>query len=94
MQDTLIVSMRNLGPVMAAQLANIGILTRADLQATGAVEAFQKLRITQGHHLNRIALHALFAALVDCDWRALPADIKAQHDREAGLAPKSNRRRF
>jgi hypothetical protein len=34
----------------------------------------------------------MFAALVDCDWRALPADIKAQLDQEAGLAPKPRRR--
>jgi hypothetical protein len=91
MPDNSILSMRNLGPVMAAQLADIGILTRADLQAVGAVEAFHRLRIFQGRHINRTALHAMFAALADCDWRALPSEIKAKLDREAGLDTRRRR---
>ncbi|MCE2891017.1 MAG: TfoX/Sxy family protein [Hyphomonadaceae bacterium] len=77
---------------MAANLASIGVHTSADLQRIGAVETFNRLRLIQGRQISRIALHAMFAALVDCDWRALPADIKAQLDQEAGLAPKPRRR--
>ncbi|MFN9935537.1 MAG: TfoX/Sxy family DNA transformation protein [Hyphomonadaceae bacterium] len=90
--DRKISAMRNLGPTMAANLASIGVHTSADLQRIGAVEAFNRMRLIQGRQISRIALHAMFAALVDCDWRALPADIKAQLDQEAGLAPKPRRR--
>ncbi|MCZ8207263.1 MAG: TfoX/Sxy family DNA transformation protein [Aquidulcibacter sp.] len=90
--DRKISAMRNLGPTMAANLASIGVHTSADLQRIGAVETFNRLRLIQGRQISRIALHAMFAALVDCDWRALPADIKAQLDQEAGLAPKPRRR--
>jgi DNA transformation protein len=86
--DVLIKAMRNLGPAMARQLASIGIYTRQDLQEVGAVEAFSRLRLIHGRRISRIALHAMFAALVECDWRALPAEIKAQLDQEAGLSSK------
>lgn len=88
MSDVPIEAMRNLGPTMAKQLASIGIYTRQDLQEVGAVEAFLRLRLIKGRRISRIALHAMFAALVDCDWRTLPAEIKTQLDEEAGLSSK------
>ncbi len=36
--------MRNLGPVMERQLAEVGIASEEELRAAGSVEAFARLR--------------------------------------------------
>ncbi|MCZ8100303.1 MAG: TfoX/Sxy family protein [Burkholderiales bacterium] len=63
--------MRNLGPVMERQLAEVGINSEEDLRAAGALEAYARLRFA----LPRVslnALHAMEAAILGIPWQDLP----------------------
>ncbi|WP_112661909.1 TfoX/Sxy family DNA transformation protein [Microvirga flavescens] len=73
--------LRNLGPVTERQLHEIGIRTEADLRAMGSIEAWHRLKFVFGRHINFLALLALEGALLDCDWRTLPPERKAELDR-------------
>ncbi len=77
--------MRNLGPVMERRLREIGIENETDLRAMGAVEAYRRLRFAFSREVSVIALHAMEAALLDCDWRRLPPEVKARLDREVRM---------
>jgi len=72
----MISEMRNLGPVMERRLREIGVENEEDLRAMGAVEAYARLRFVFGREVGVIALHAMEAALLDCDWRRLPSEVK------------------
>lgn len=66
-----------LGPKSAAWLAAAGITTEAQLRQLGAVEAYRAVAAQQpGVSLN--LLWALFGALNNIHWSAVPPDIKAQ----------------
>ncbi|WP_421791131.1 TfoX/Sxy family DNA transformation protein [Hyphobacterium sp.] len=67
---------RNLGPKTAAALAEVGIRSRADLEAAGAVEAYLRLKARAGN-VSLNALYAMQAGLMDVDWRHLPDELKA-----------------
>lgn len=75
--------MRNLGPVMERRLREIGVENEGDLRAMGAVEAYRRLRFVFGREISIITVHAMEAALLDCDWRRLPPEVKARLDQEA-----------
>ena len=75
--------MRNLGPVMERRLREIGIEDEDDLRAMGALEAYRRLRFVFGREISVIALHAMEAAPLGCDWRRLPPEVKDRLDREA-----------
>jgi len=70
-----IVGVRNLGPKTALALSEVGIHTRADLDAVGAVEAYQRLR-TRAGNVSLNALYAMQAGLMNVDWRDLPDELK------------------
>ncbi len=72
--------MRNLGPVMERRLREIGISHEDDLRALGATAAYRRLRFAFGREVSVIALYAMEAALLDCDWRRLPPEVKARLD--------------
>ena len=75
--------MRNLGPVMERRLREIGIEDEDDLRAMGALEAYRRLRFVFGREISVIALHAMEVALLGCDWRRLPPEVKDRLEREA-----------
>lgn len=79
--DRIISQMRNLGPVMERQLAEIDIRSDADLRAIGAVEAFRRLKFIDAR-MSLNALYAMEAALLDIDWRALSSERKKALKRE------------
>lgn len=79
--------LRNLGPKSARMLAEVGIHSESDLRAVGAAEAYARLRLVSAHGLSLNALYAMYGALMDCDWRSLPPDAKAELRREVE-APK------
>jgi DNA-3-methyladenine glycosylase I len=66
--------LRNLGPASTRWLNAIGVHTRRDLEALGAVNAY---RILKGHgypaSLNLV--YAIEGALRDCAWNRLPASV-------------------
>jgi DNA transformation protein len=72
--------MRNLGPVSRAWLAAVGIHGLDDLRAVGSVGAWrlvaERLRGTGEGSASLLLLWALEGALLDVDWRDLPAGVK------------------
>jgi TfoX/Sxy family transcriptional regulator of competence genes len=66
----------NLGPKSAAWLRSVGIRTRADLEALGAVRAFRRVSAA-GHAPSLNLLYALEGALLDLRWDRLSAAVKA-----------------
>jgi DNA transformation protein and related proteins len=69
---------RNLGPAMARWLREIDVETEDDLREIGAAAAWHRLRFVSGGRVSVIALYAMEAAILGCDWRALPATRKAE----------------
>ncbi len=73
----------NLGPTTIQWLNDIGITTRAELEAVGPVEAFQLISARQASAgLN--LLYALEGALRDVRWDELDMATKARLRRDAG----------
>ena len=67
----------SLGPKTSALLRSVGIHALSGLEQTGAVAAYLRLKETySGVTLN--ALWGIQAAIMEIDWRDLPADIKNQ----------------
>jgi DNA transformation protein and related proteins len=75
--------MRNLGPVSLRMLADIGVQTLDDLRAMGALAAWTRLRFEQPPGMTMNGLYAMEAALRDCHWLALPAEVKIALKAEA-----------
>jgi DNA transformation protein and related proteins len=68
--------MHNLGVQMERWLAEADIANAEDLRVIGAAEAWKRLRFIFGPRISIIALHAMEAAILDCNWRKLPAETK------------------
>jgi hypothetical protein len=69
--------MINLGPTSSKWLAVVGIHNRHDLEAVGAVNAYNLCK-AHGYNVSLNLLWALQAALMDIPWTQLPADVKQQ----------------
>jgi len=67
-------TMRNIGPISAQWLNNVGILTTADLAHLGSVIAFRIVK-ESGYPASLNMLYALGAAPRDIDWRPALRDI-------------------
>ena len=81
--DRRISEMRNLGPVMERRLREIGVESERDLCELGSIAAWHRLRFVFGQEISLTALHAIEAALLDCDWRHLAPEVKARLTAEA-----------
>jgi DNA transformation protein and related proteins len=68
--------MRNLGPQMQRWLKEVDINTAEDLKHVGAVAAYGRLRFMFGKQVSIIALYAMQAALIGCDWRSITVEEK------------------
>jgi DNA transformation protein len=67
--------LRNLGPASRRRLSAVGIETLADLRALGVVDAY-KLLEAHGYNVSLNLAWALAGAILDCDWRKLPDEVK------------------
>ncbi len=56
----------------------MGIADAATLDAVGAVEAYARVCAAHPRATTEVLLWALFGALVDLDWREVPAAEKAR----------------
>ncbi len=65
------VKLRNIGPKSAAWLRQVGLRTREDLAAVGALEAFMRVK-RAGFKPSLNLLYALEGALPDCHWQDVP----------------------
>lgn len=76
-------NLKNIGPKSAAWLHDIGIHTRADLEAMGAVMAWKILKHQRPGQVTILLLYALDGALSGKHWNALGPERKAALKREA-----------
>ena len=65
------VKLRNIGPKSAAWLRQVGLRSREDLEAVGAVDAFMRVK-RAGFKPSLNLLYALEGALLDCHWQDVP----------------------
>jgi nucleotidyltransferase/DNA polymerase involved in DNA repair len=69
---------QGLGPTMGAELRRVGIASKEELQAIGLQDAWARLIERYPGRLNRNAAYGLAAAVLEMDWRRLPAEVKAE----------------
>ena len=69
--------LRNIGPKSAAWLRQVGLRSREDLEAAGAVEAYVKVR-RAGFKPSLNLLYSLEGALLDCHWQDVPEARRQQ----------------
>lgn len=67
---------RNIGPVSAKWLAEIGVESLEDLERVGAVEAHRRVRANEPQKASLNLLWALQGALMDLHWADVPDEIK------------------
>ena len=69
--------LRNIGPKSAAWLRQVGLRSREDLEAVGAVEAFMRVK-RAGFKPSLNLLYALEGALLDCHWQDVPGSRRGE----------------
>lgn len=69
--------LRNIGPKSAAWLRQVGLRSRDDLQAVGAVEAYMRVK-RAGFRPGLNLLYAIEGALLDCHWQEIPDERRHQ----------------
>ena len=81
------VKLRNIGPKSAAWLRQVGLRSREDLVAIGAVGAFVKVK-RAGFKPSLNLLYSLEGALLDCHWQELsePQRTALVQDYDARIA--------
>lgn len=80
-EETLQKELKNIGPVMAEKLVNVGIDSPKKLREMGAKKAFLKL-YEKGQFCSKFHaayLYALEGAVRGCDWRAIPESLKKEY---------------
>lgn len=75
--DTPVEKLLNLGPACKRWLLQIGVRTRGDLRRTPLEELYEKVKRCTPQ-CNGVFLYAVFGALTDTHWNALPRDIQKQ----------------
>lgn len=82
--------LRNVGPKSAAWLRQVGLRTREELAAIGAVDAFMRVK-RAGFKPSLNLLYALEGALLDCHWQDVPearrSELVAQAEGKIALLP-------
>lgn len=73
-----IADLKGLGSVTAERLEGVGVGTTERLESIGAVGAYQLLQRAYPGWTTLNALWGMQAALMEIDWRELPAEIKEQ----------------
>ncbi len=76
-------NLKNIGPKTAAWLHDIGIHTRADLEAMGTVMAYKILKHQRPEQVTILLLYALDGALSGKHWNALGPERKKVLKQEA-----------
>lgn len=81
-----VTELRNIGKVLGARLAAVGVETRADLAAIGAARGYRRLcELEQTRLPVCYNLYSLAAALEDRDWKSLDDATKARLRQAAGV---------
>lgn len=69
--------LRNIGPKSSAWLRQVGLRTRDDLDAIGAVEAFMRVK-RAGFKPTLNLLYSIEGALRDCHWQEVPGERRSE----------------
>ena len=85
MPRSVLCSLENIGPTIAARLEEVGIRTPEELAAAGPVEAYRRLKQRAGEASVPLCyyLYSLEGALRGVHWDALPLAVKARLVEEA-----------
>ena len=87
--------LRNIGPKSAAWLRQVGLRSREDLEAVGAVDAYMRVK-RAGFKPSLNLLYALEGALLDCHWQEVPdarrAELVLAADAATALLPPPRNR--
>jgi DNA transformation protein len=73
-----VADLHSLGPVTAARLAEIGIVSQVALIEAGAVGAYRRLKFRFGKAVTLNALYGLDAAIRNVHWRTIDEERKAE----------------
>ncbi|MEE8270244.1 MAG: TfoX/Sxy family DNA transformation protein [Alphaproteobacteria bacterium] len=68
-------ALKNIGPVVARRLRGIGIADEVALRSVGPVAAYRRLKFRHPREITLVALYALYGALTDIHWNALPMEV-------------------
>lgn len=82
-----LLELKNLGNTSVNWLRAVGIQSRQDLQAIGAVAAYQKVK-QRGFRVSKVLLYALEGALLDIHWNDLEPDLKRELLAKANEEPR------
>lgn len=81
--------LKNLGPESTKWLGSIGITTKKDLEQHTIPEVYWKLK-KKGYRVSKVMLYALYGALHDMHWLAVPKKEKDRLVQEVeNMKPKS-----
>lgn len=83
--DTPVSELLNLGPVSSAQLRQVGVVRRADLERIGAILVYRMLK----HRFPGVSvnmLYALHGAVTDVRWNELSPEVRRSLRAEAACA--------
>ncbi len=80
-QPAELAAIRNLGPASVRMLAEVGVTTRAQLEALGAVAVYRRLR-DAGRPVSLNLVYAIEAGLADMLWTELPHELRQQLKRQ------------
>ncbi len=85
MKDTTpIKELKNFGPKSAFWLESVGVFTLSDLYKWNMYDLYFALH-DEGYPVSRNFLYAIYGALNDCDWRAVPEKVKKDIQVHLGL---------
>ncbi len=76
--------LKKIGAVTAERLRAVGIETPDDLERSGAVEAYRRVKERYPEETTLVLLYALQGALWDCHWNGLSRQDKEQLKAQAG----------
>ena len=71
-------AIKNMGPKSRVWLHEIGIDTLEDLEATGAVEVYRRLKASRPTEVSLNMLWGLQGALLDIHWNMITPEMKAE----------------
>jgi DNA transformation protein and related proteins len=88
-----IAELKNLGPTTARDLAEVGVANLTQLQEVGPVDAWHRLNELRPKQYSLVGLYALAGAILDKEWKELPAEYRTQLREEAARSGRSKSKR-
>lgn len=77
MRERPVADLKNLGPVTARLLSEVGIETERQLRRIGPIAAYCRLKHLVPRQITLLCLYALEGALNDTHWNKIPGPRKA-----------------